>query len=92
MKNTVDVDAEADKMFDNLESHVDISSNIDVEPKTDFSKLSRVKNNDVVYEDESKKDAKKVLEEVTRKLMEEEPELEGPTQFELEQEERSVIS
>lgn len=92
LKNTVDVDAEADKMFDNLESHVDISSNIDVEPKADFSKLSRVKNNDVVYEDESKKDAKKVLEEVTRKLMEEEPELEGPTQFELEQEERSVIS
>ena len=48
LKNTVDVDAEADveadKMFDNLESHVDISSNIDVEPKADFSKLSRVKN------------------------------------------------
>lgn len=39
-----------------------------------FLNLQGVKNNDVVYEDESKKDAKKVLEEVTRKLMEEEPE------------------
>lgn len=52
------------------------------------------KKEEVVYKEDviTEQEAKKTLEEVTKKLVEEEQAIIGPTRFEMEQEEKSVIS
>lgn len=59
----------------------------------DFDLSDNYNSNEVVYqEDITEQEAKKTLEEVTKKLVEEESDIIDHTHFEREQEEKSVIS
>ena len=91
-----DMDDFVDVYFDDTYSY-DVSNEIDDIPvaTNDVPLVDSFISNDVVYQDEviSEDKAKKTLEEVTKKLAyEDKNDLVGPTHFEVEQEERSVIS